>query len=154
MRAAQTVWPEIIIQRCLVHIQRQGLSWLRMKPKLESSKALRLIYLEVTKVKTFADKELFIRKFQDWVSCYGQSVDKLDKTHKVYSDLQRAKSLLIHALPEMFHYLEDRNIPPTTNKMEGFFSRLKEQYRKHRGLRRENRANYFAWYWYYLSKNY
>jgi len=27
------LWPSIIIQRCIVHIQRQGLSWCRRSPK-------------------------------------------------------------------------------------------------------------------------
>ncbi len=29
IRVLRTLWPDIIIQRCLVHIQRQGLMWCR-----------------------------------------------------------------------------------------------------------------------------
>ncbi len=35
------VWPEIIIQRCIVHVQRQGLSWCRKLPKRTEAKHLR-----------------------------------------------------------------------------------------------------------------
>ena len=33
LRILRQVWPTIVIQRCLVHIQRQGLSWCRQSPK-------------------------------------------------------------------------------------------------------------------------
>src|SRR3990167_6004050 len=57
MRAIKDVWPDIIIQRCLAHIQRQGLSWLRRNPKLEASKKLRDILLSVTKIKNERGKK-------------------------------------------------------------------------------------------------
>jgi len=49
-------------------------------------------------------------------------------------------------LPNMFYYLDDQCIAATTNKLEGYFSRLKEIYRKHRGMSKKHRQNYFAWY--------
>jgi len=33
IRTLKKLWPSITIQRCLVHIQRQGLMWCRQKPK-------------------------------------------------------------------------------------------------------------------------
>lgn len=54
--------------------------------------------------------------------------------------------MLINALPNMFHYLEDPGIPSTSNAIEGYFSRLKSRYRNHRGLAKRKRENYFAWY--------
>ncbi len=36
----QEVWPEIILQRCIVHVQRQGLSWCRRNPKRIEAKEL------------------------------------------------------------------------------------------------------------------
>jgi len=77
---------------------------------------------------------------------YGRLVQALPSTHKVYGDLQRTRSLVLHALPNMFHYLDNKCIAATTNKLEGYFSRLKEIYRKHRGLSKNHRQNYFAWY--------
>lgn len=153
IRAVKTVWSNVIVQRCLVHIQRQGLSWLRRKPKLILSCELRTLFLTITKIKTRQEKELFIKAFYSWIKYHESVINNFSKTDKVLSDFLRAKSLLIHAIPDMFHYLNDRRIPPTTNKMEGFFSRLKEHYRKHRGLSLKNRTSYFTWYWYYLLKN-
>ena len=33
IRVLRTLWPDAVNQRCLVHIQRQGLSWCRNSPK-------------------------------------------------------------------------------------------------------------------------
>jgi hypothetical protein len=143
--AIKKVWSDTIIQRCLVHIQRQGLSWLRRYPKSQAAKDLRLLLLTVTNIKDHKQKEIFIKDFNNWEKRYGEFVLSLSSSDKVYSDLQRTRSLIIHALPNMFHYLEDSNIAPTTNKVEGYFSRLKELYRRHRGLSKKHREKYFKW---------
>ena len=146
IRALKAVWPGLIIQRCRTHIQRQGLSWLRRNPKLEASKELREILLTLPTVKDKRGKEVFIKYFNLWEKKYGSFVLSLSPGDKVYGDLQRTRSLILHALPDMFHYLDDPCIAATTNKLEGYFSRLKEIYRKHRGLSKKHRQNYFAWY--------
>lgn len=146
IRAIKTVWPDIKIQRCRTHIQRQGLSWLRRYPKLQASKDLRKILLTLTDVKDERSKKVFHKDFQRWEKRYGDFVSSLPSSDKVYGDLQRARSLILHALPDMFYYLGDPCITATTNKLEGYFSRLKEIYRKHRGLSKTHRQNYFAWY--------
>jgi len=146
IRALKAVWPDIIIQRCITHIQRQGLSWLRRYPKTKASKDLRRILLSITEVKDRNRRDIFITAFEKWEKQYGQFVQSLPSTHKVYGDLQRTRSLVMHALPNMFHYLDNKCIAATTNKLEGYFSRLKEIYRKHRGLSKKHRKNYFAWY--------
>jgi transposase-like protein len=146
IRALKAVWPDIIIQRCTTHIQRQGLSWLRRYPKMQASKDLRRILLSISEVKDRERRNIFITAFEKWEKLYGQFVQSLPSTHKVYGDLQRTRSLVLHALPNMFHYLDNKGIAATTNKLEGYFSRLKEIYRKHRGLSKKHRKNYFAWY--------
>jgi len=146
IRALKDVWPGVIIQRCITHIQRQGLAWLRRYPKLQASKDLRTILLTLTDVKDEQSKDLLIRRFYRWEKHYGRSVLALPSKDKVYGDLQRARSLMLHALPDMFHYLDDPFIAATINKLEGYFSRMKEIYRKHRGMSKKHRNNYFAWY--------
>lgn len=153
IRAIKTVWPNIIIQRCIAHIQRQGLSWLRRNPKIPTSKDLRKILLTITEIKNESDRNLFITKFEKWEEQYGEFVRHLPSDHKVFSDLQRARSLIIHAMPDMFHYLNDSSIPATTNKIEGYFSRLKIIYRQHRGLSKNHRQNFFKWYIYFKNNN-
>jgi len=149
--AIRKIWPDIIIQRCLVHIQRQGLSWLRRFPKSQAAKDLRLLLLAVTNIRDHKQKQTFINDFNNWEKRYGKFVLSLPSSDKVFSDLQRTRSLIIHALPDMFHYLEDSNIASTTNKAEGYFSRLKEIYRRHRGMSKDKRSIYFQWHIYFKN---
>jgi len=148
IRALKAAWPEITVQRCMAHIQRQGLAWLRRHPKLEASRQLRKILLGIADIRDDQGKQVFISDFIDWEKRYSSFVRELPSRDKVYGDLQRARSLIVHALPDMFHYLDDRNIAATTNRLEGYFSLLKELYRRHRGLSKKHRQNYFAWYIY------
>ena len=145
------LWPEIVIQRCLVHIQRQGLMWCRRFPKRTDAKHLRKLFLKVTYIYNFKDRDKFLSDVQTWEQRFGCSVVRAPEAGRVFSDVKRARSMLLKAIPNMFHYLNDPNIPATTNSLEGYFSRLKSKYRQHRGLSPKRRFNYFKWY-FYLQK--
>ncbi len=54
--------------------------------------------------------------------------------------------MLLAALPDMFRYLDDPQIATSTNPLEGYFARLKQRYRQHRGLAQHHRKAYFRWY--------
>lgn len=153
IRAVREVWPNIIVQRCLYHILRQGTSWLRRFPKDPAAKELRKIVLTVMAIIDNASKEAFFDRLNDWERTYGSYVRALDGRHKVWGDLQRTRSLLWYALPDMFHYLRDAGIAPTSNKQEGLFSVAKILFRNHRGVKKENRRNYFNWYFHLKNKN-
>jgi len=60
--------------------------------------------------------------------------------------------LIANALPDMFHYLDDKHVPVTTNALEGFHSRLKADYRRHRGLSKEHRTKYIQWYCFFENQ--
>jgi len=53
---------------------------------------------------------------------------------KEISDLLRTRSKRANVLPNMFSYLDDPEISKTTNTLEGYLGRLKQNYREHRGL--------------------
>jgi len=152
IKVLRKLWPEITIQRCLVHIQRQGLSWCRSFPKTTYASKLRKIFHQVTRIHTLADRDKFLEAVIEWESKYGTMINDRHETGYVFSDIKRARSMLIRALPDMFHYLDDPLIPISTNGLEGYFSRLKNHYRQHRGLRKEKRPDYFRWYFYYVPK--
>jgi hypothetical protein len=152
IRALRAIWPDILIQRCLYHILRQGTSWLRRFPKDPAAKELRLIFLTVMKIRDRKKQSIFIERFTDWEIRFGSYVKSLDSKHKVYGDLQRARSLILHALPDMFHFLDDSNIAPTSNMQEGIFSTAKILFRSHRGVSKNNRDSYFSWYFYFKNK--
>ena len=152
MKVLRKLWPGIILQRCLVHIQRQGLSWCRISPRTTYARHLRKLFLQVTKIKTLVDRDNFLAAFAKWESNFGVLINDRSKKGYVFSDIKRARSMLLRALPDMFHYLNDSSIPISTNGLESYFSRLKGHYRQHRGLRKEKRINYFRWYFYFVHK--
>ena len=146
------VWPSIKIQRCIVHVQRQGLSWCRRNPKRSEAKQLRELFLALPEVITKQQSQDFIKAVQAWENRFGASIECSNNRGWVFSDLKRARSMLIKALPDLFHYVDDPYITRSTNAVEGYFSRLKEHYRLHRGLSKQNRKNYFQWYFYLKQK--
>lgn len=145
-QALQRQWPTIVLQRCLVHIQRQGLSWCRRTPKRTDAKHLRDIFLDVTTIHSLSDREKLLKRIQTWEQVYGTRIAVTPEHGYVFSDLKRARSMLLTALPNMFHYLNNPLIAKSTNAIEGYFSRLKQRYRQHRGLALRHRPAYFQWY--------
>ena len=148
IRALRAQWPAAIIQRCMVHVQRQGLMWCRRNPKTTSARKLRTLFLTVTAIKTTRQKNDWLTQLASWEEQYGQHIAASRETGWVFSDLKRARSMLTKAVPNLFHYLDHPEIPRTTNAIEGYFGRLKDRYHDHRGLARLNRAAYFKWYFY------
>jgi transposase-like protein len=146
IKILRQLWPKIIIQRCLVHIQRQGLMWCRINPKRTDAKHLRELFLQVMSIHTKTDRDRFLSQVKEWEQKYGQRIAASPETGWVFSDLKHARSMLLSALPDMFHYLDDPNIPKSTNALEGYFSRMKQKYLQHRGLVKPHRDSYFTWY--------
>ena len=151
MSAMRSVWPQATLQRCLYHIQYEGMRWLRSYPKTEAGRELRDILSKLSWIKTPQEKDTFIKNYQDWLGKYRSFVSSLPRTTVAYKDLNKTVSLINNALPDMFYYLKDRNIYSTTNALEGFHSRLKAHYRRHRGISREHRISYLRWYCYFTN---
>jgi len=152
IRVVKELWPQVLIQRCMVHIQRQGIMWCRRSPRRTDSKHLRNLFRRVTYIKTIAERNIFLSDVETWEQRFGCSIISKPERGRVFSDVKRARSMLLKAIPNMFHYLDDLSIPKSTNGLEGYFSRLKSNYRSHRGLKPEKRASYFKWFFILKSK--
>ncbi len=150
--ALRYAWPDIAIQRCLIHIQRQGLSWCRMVPKREDARVLRSLFLTVLRVNDHQDEQSFYSALQAWEGQYGEAIRRVPGRGRVFSDLKRARSMLINALPDMFRYLDNPDIVKSTNTVEGYFGRMKQRYRQHCGLASYRKDTYFRWYLHLVSK--
>lgn len=146
IRAIREIWPETKIQRCLYHIQREGLRWLRTFPKTQAGRELRAILSTLASVKSFKERDIFIQLFHSWINAHYTFIKTLPNSTIQFKDLKKTVTLIKNALPDMFHYLCDSNIPSTTNALEGFFSRLKSDYQRHRGLSPQHRISYLNWY--------
>ncbi len=152
LKAIKKAIPDAKVQRCLVHIQRMCLIWLTRYPKHIAGQELRDLVLMLLKIKTENDKTFWIQEFNLWFNRHKEYInektfnletDRYWYTHKL---LRRSYSTIKSALPNMFHYLKNTNIPKTTNGIEGYFSHLKNHLDIHRGLTTKNRMNFIKWY--------
>jgi hypothetical protein len=153
IRAMKLVWPDVKLQRCLYHLQHEGMRWLRTYPKTEAGKELRAILSKLSRVKTLKERNAFIHGYRAWVNKYKEFVLSLPRTTIAFKDLRRAMVLINNALPDMFYYLENECVHSTTNALEGFHSRLKTDYQRHRGLTKEHRIQYIRWYCYFKNRS-
>jgi len=153
LRAMRSIWPKARLQRCLYHIQHEGMRWLRSHPKTEAGRELRDILSGLSSIKTSQERDDFIYKYADWVRKYEDFIGSLPRGEVAFKDLRRTVALINHALPDMFYYVADGNIHATTNALEGFHSRLKSDYRRHRGLTKAHRIQYIKWYCYFGNAN-
>lgn len=151
--AVNQVYPHIPHQRCLVHIQRQVQAWLSNNPRTAAGKTLRVTIAGLATIATHTQKDRFIDRFREWYisseiflneRTYLTGVTK--RWQYTHRNLRKARTLLAHALPDMWHYLDDTRIPKDTNGLEGRFGSLKQHYRQHRGLSPIKRAAYLSWY--------
>ncbi|MFH0732417.1 MAG: transposase [Candidatus Omnitrophota bacterium] len=153
IRAINAVWSKISIQRCLYHIQREGMRWLRTYPKTEAGIELRRLLGSLCTMKSIKERDVFINSYRNWLTKYKEFVKSLPVTNIAFKDLKRTIVLINNALPDMFHYLKEPNIPSTTNALEGYYSRLKADYRRHRGLSQKHKIHYLKWYCFLKNNN-
>lgn len=158
LKAIKKAIPDIIVQRCLVHIQRMCLLWLTKYPKHIAGQELRSLVLLILKIKTENDRLYWTREFNKWYEKHHDYVN--EKTYQsetgrywyTHKFLRRSYITVKRALPNMFHYISNPKIPRTTNGIEGFFSHLKNHLDLHRGLTIEHRINFIKWYVYLTNQ--
>jgi len=157
LKAVKKTSPTTIIQRCLVHIQRECLIWLTRHPQSLAGRELREI---VKCLHTIDNRDKWGYWIVDLVKWYERHKDFINqKTFKEETDRywfthKSVRKAFIHikrALPDMFHYLDNPKIPKTTNGLESFFGHLKQNISLHRGLSKEHFKNYIKWYLFYKS---
>lgn len=158
LKAVKKSSPQIVLQRCLVHIQRMCLLWLTRFPKHDSGKELRSLVLILLKIKTPNDQLFWTKELDKWYirhkdylmqKTYNEQTGRYWYTHKL---VRRSYYTIKRALPNMFHFILNPRIPSTTNGIEGFFSHLKNHLDLHRGLTIKHRIDFIKWY-VYLSND-
>ncbi|MFC1807945.1 transposase [Candidatus Omnitrophota bacterium] len=153
IRSIKLVWPNATIQRCLYHIQREGMRWLRTYPKTQAGRELRYLLKGLCAIRSIKERDAFISNYKNWLSKHIEFIKSLPTNIIAFKDLKRTIVLINNALPDMFNYLQTSSIPATTNALEGFYSRLKADYRRHRGLTQKSKINYLKWYCFLKNNN-
>lgn len=155
LKAIKKALPDVIAQRCLVHIQRMCLIWITRYPQHIAGIELRSLVLYLLKIKTNNDKLFWINELTNWHKRHKKYLQELTineltgRTWYKHKLLRRSYFTIKRALPNMFHYLNNSYIPNTTNGIEGFWGHLKNHLDLHRGLTPLNRINFIKWYLYF-----
>ena len=158
LKAIKKSLPDIVVQRCLVHIQRMCLLWLTRFPKHIAGIELRQLVLLLLRIKTDNDRIQWTRDLVQWHEihkAYIQEKTINEQTGRYWYKhkmIRRSYLTIKRALPNMFHYLANPAIPNTTNGIEGYFSHLKNHLDLHRGLTLQHRIDFIKWY-VYLSND-
>ena len=150
---------DIIVQRCVVHIQRMSRIWLTKAPQSVAGQELLKITQQIPCIATHEQKLYWLRALYDWdvthqsfihEKSFSPLTNRYWYTHKM---VRRVRYLLIHAFQNMFHYLDDNKISKSTNALESFFGHLKDNLSIHRGLTIHHRTNFIKWYLFLRNKN-
>ncbi len=158
MKAVVKSFPNAIIQRCVVHVKRQIKNYLGANPQLIQARELIYFSKQITRINNQDQaahwlSELYLWYNQNQAFINQKSVNQLTGnswyTHK---HLHQATTHLINAIPHLFSYLNDEQIPKSTNQLEGYFAHLKEKITLHHGLRYEAKKNFIKWYLYFKNQ--
>ena len=154
IKAINIVFPNIVHQRCVIHIQRMSLAYLTRFPKTEAGIVLRHWVRKLHKIDSYEKRNFWIMQFERWLKKYDSFLKEKSESFSgrkwyIHRSLRRTRSLIKNALPNMFHYLDNSEIPKSTNGLESRFSYFKNNLNIHRGLTNQNRRNFIFWYNYF-----
>lgn len=123
---------------CHVHMERIVITGTTRNPELEAGRAL----LALIKTLHYTDSETFKNYFKKYLEKYQNFINeksinpltgRMSLTHE---PLYQASMSLLKFLPHLFTFEKDKDIPKTTNTLEGHFSHVREVTAIHRGLSR------------------
>ena len=152
LKAIREVWPQVKIQRCLIHVVRQARTWLTQHPRTKAGRELLVLVKELPRIQTKRQKRRWVRMFWRWYRHHekflkDRSYSPSGKWWYTHRRLRGTRSLLKNALPDLFRFVTDPSIPKTSNHVEGGLnSRLKELFRCHRGFSLQRKLILAAWY--------
>ena len=150
-KAIEQIYSESKIQRCLTHIFRQIKNNISSNPKSECWKELQ----KIVTFKNFENKEIFINKFnyweKKWFNYLKEKSTKWNISWYTHRKLRASRSHIKNAIPYMFNYLKDENIKRSSNDLEWYFWLLKDQIKRHRGLRKDRLISFISLWIYYRN---
>lgn len=135
--ALKAMFPLAPIQMCHFHQQAIIRRYITNNPKTECGKELKRVMTSLS-----AEPQDFIDAFFALKEKYADFMaEKNEQGEYIHSRLRSAFRSIKTNLPYLFIYKEIGGIPHTTNRLEGFFSHLKEKIKIHRGLSEPRKKN-------------
>ncbi len=132
------LFSDVPVRMCQFH-QRQIITrYLTKKPKLEAAQELRELSLQLHKINRLSFENKLENWHQKWEVFLTERSFSLatGKTYYTHKKLRSAYFSLKNNAPYLFNYLEHKELSMsnTTNKLDGFFSNLKNKLRNHNSL--------------------
>jgi hypothetical protein len=158
LKAIRDTFPDVIIQRCVVHVHRMANIWLRKHPKTPASVELKKIIKLLPQIENHNDRLYFTNELVNWYKHYEGFINEKAINKRTgrwwfkHKNLKRATTLISKALPYLFHYIDNPQIPKSTNGLESFFGHLKDTISIHRGLSYKNRKSFILWYLHFKNQ--
>lgn len=136
-RGVKEVFADVPVQFCQFHQIAIVRRYLTSRPKLPAGRQLRAITLSLP-VLTEGSLRYFLETWHtNWAEFLKERTYAADGRHWQYTHrrIRSAYRSLRTNLPHLFTYQKYRSlgIPNTTNSLDGYFSKLKELLRVHRG---------------------
>lgn len=122
--AFKEIYPEAVLQRCLVHIQRQIKNYISDHPKSKAGRELKRMMTYAT----LSDRCIFAKLWEDWKTQHQEYIN--EKTIRpsgwwryTHTKLKKAIAHINNALPDMFqsHHLNNPDIARSSNQLEWYF---------------------------------
>ena len=131
----------ILFQMCHVHMERIVVRGTTHNPLIEAGHVLLALIktLPYTDEKTFKERfNKYIEKYRDFLNekTINPLTGRRDYTHR---ELRTATTSVYSFLPYLFTFTLNKNIPSTTNSIEGHFSHIRDIVDVHRGLSKESK---------------
>lgn len=143
-KGVKELFSDVPVQICQFHQIKTVNRYLTRRPKLPAAQELRLIALGLTK----AEERFFTELLQCWHDKWKEflkerTLDLMNPKKWTYTHrrVRAAYFSMKRNLPNLFTYKKypELNIPNTTNSADGFFGRMKDLLRTHRGMSKEKR---------------
>lgn len=154
LAAIRQVFPKAVVQRCLVHVQRQVFNYVSRNPKTEAGKDL----VRIMNYSVLSDSRTFSRLFEEWKEKHflfliEKSVSRAGKRIFTHTSLRKALRHIENALPDMYHFTLNPEIEKSTNKLEWFFWVLTEEWILEHKWLSPKRLHSFVALWIYFRNN-
>ena len=153
LSALREIYPRCIIQRCLVHIQRQIRTYLTRNPKSQAGRD----FLKLWVYMILSDPEIFPELWNEWKQTHQDYINEKSIRPNgwwkyTHTNLRKAINLINNALPYMFqsHQHNNPSIEKSSNKIEWYFWVFAEEWIKEHKWLLPSRLYAFTSLWIYL----
>lgn len=156
-KAVLNVFGTIPHQICLAHVHRSIISCLGNHPKETEALELKEFADMVWNLQSPKEVKEWNKNLKLWVKLHWNYLreyhtDETGRWWYAHSRVRKAVRILKTVSKKSFVFLNQDQMPKTTNELEGIFSNLTVKWLMHRGLSKSKWPNFLLWFLYFRSK--